>query len=76
MIPPMEQVSFLQVFNAIFTCSESTYFCEGFKFSAHKDELIVGNVFVRIFNQMPMFQLEVKFRLSKYNRNQTLFKLV
>ena len=34
-----------------------------FKFSAHKDELVVGNIFVRIFNQMPMFQLEVGFSL-------------
>jgi DnaJ family protein C protein 13 len=31
-----------------------------FKFTAHKDELIVGNIFVRIYNQQPMFQFEVR----------------
>ena len=30
-----------------------------FKFSAHKGELVVGNIFVRIYNHQPMFQLEV-----------------
>ena len=30
-----------------------------FRFSAHKDELVVGNVFVRIYNQQPSFPLEV-----------------
>ena len=29
-----------------------------FKFSAHKDELVVGNVFVGIYNEMPEFVLE------------------
>ncbi|XP_037090468.1 dnaJ homolog subfamily C member 13-like isoform X2 [Pollicipes pollicipes] len=29
-----------------------------FCFSAHKDELVVGNVFVRIYNQQPSFALE------------------
>ncbi len=40
------------------TCD--TTFGSEFKFSAHKDELIVGNIFVRIYNQQPMFQLEVR----------------
>lgn len=38
------------------TCDPS--FGSEFKFSAHKDELIVGTIFVRIYNQQPMFQLE------------------
>lgn len=29
------------------------------KYSAHKDELVVGNIFVRIYNEQPEFQLEV-----------------
>lgn len=31
-----------------------------FKFTAHADELIVGSIFVRIYNQQPMFQLLVR----------------
>ncbi len=30
-----------------------------FTFSAHKGELVVGQIFVRIYNHQPMFQLEV-----------------
>ncbi|XP_043196340.1 dnaJ homolog subfamily C member 13-like isoform X3 [Amphibalanus amphitrite] len=29
-----------------------------FRFSAHKDELVVGNIFVRVYNQQPSFPLE------------------
>ena len=39
------------------TCDPS--FGSEFKFTAHKDEIIVGNIFIRIYNQQPMFQLEV-----------------
>ena len=35
-------------------------FGSNFKFTAHEDELIVGDVFVRIYNQQPMFQLKVR----------------
>lgn len=45
------------------TCDPS--FGSEFKFSAHKDELVVGNIFVRIYNQQPMFQLEVSFKVLK-----------
>ena len=41
------------------TCDPS--FGAEFKFSAHKDELVVGNIFVRIYNEQPDFQLEVLF---------------
>ena len=40
------------------TCDPA--FGSNFKFTAHEDELIVGDVFVRIYNQQPMFQLKVK----------------
>lgn len=30
-----------------------------FRFTSHKDELVVGNIFVRIYNEMPEFPLEV-----------------
>lgn len=40
------------------TCDPS--FGSNFKFSAHEDELIVGGIFVRIFNIQPMFQLHVR----------------
>ena len=39
------------------TCDPS--FGSEFKFTAHKDEIVVGNIFIRIYNQQPMFQLEV-----------------
>jgi DnaJ family protein C protein 13 len=40
------------------TCDPS--FGAGFKFSAHQDELLVGGVFIRIYNLQPMFQLKVR----------------
>ena len=33
-----------------------------FTFSAHRDELVVGGVFVRVYNQQPSFPLEVSRR--------------
>ena len=61
------------------TCDPS--FGSEFKFTAHKDEIIVGNIFIRIYNQQPMFQLEVfnlfvvflsfMFRFSKRSQNLT-----
>ena len=39
-------------------CDDPSFGSE-FKFSAHKDEIIVGSIFVRIYNEQPMFQLEV-----------------
>ncbi len=44
------------------TCDPA--FGSNFKFSAHKDELIVGDIFVRIFNLQPMFQLTVRSALK------------
>ena len=35
-----------------------------FKFSAHKDELVVGNIFVKIYNEMPEFVLEEPKRFA------------
>ncbi len=40
------------------TCDPN--FGSTFKFTAHDNELIVGTIFVRIFNQQPMFQLQVR----------------
>ena len=31
-----------------------------FKFSIHEKELVIGEVFVRIYNEQPNFQLEVR----------------
>jgi hypothetical protein len=42
-----------------------------FQFSAHKGELVVGNVFVRIYNQQPMFQLEVGLSVDFYRKPRT-----
>ena len=39
------------------TCDPS--FGADFKFSAHEDQLVVGNVFVKIYNEQPDFPLEV-----------------
>ena len=39
------------------TCDPS--FGADFKFSAHEDQLVVGNVFVKIYNEQPDFSLEV-----------------
>jgi len=36
-------------------------FGSNFKYTAHENELVVGTIFVRIFNQNPMFQLEVSY---------------
>ena len=38
-----------------------------FKYSAHKDELVVGNIFVRIYNEQPEFQLEVKIKIISFH---------
>ena len=40
------------------TCDPS--FGADFKFSAHKDQLVVGSVFVKIYNEQPDFPLEVR----------------
>lgn len=40
------------------TCDPS--FGATFKFTAHEDELVVGDIFLRIYNQQPMFTLLVK----------------
>ena len=37
------------------TCDPS--FGAEFKFSAHKDQLVVGNIFVKIYNEQPDFQV-------------------
>ncbi len=39
------------------TCDPA--FGSNFKFTAHENELVVGGIFVRIFNQQSMFQLRV-----------------
>ena len=44
------------------TCDPS--FGSEFKFTAHKDEIVVGNIFIRIYNQQPMFQLEVNINFN------------
>lgn len=36
-----------------------------FKFSAHRDELMVGGLFVKIYNNQPTFQIQVSFSLSQ-----------
>ena len=60
------------------TCDPS--FGSEFKFTAHKDEIVVGNIFIRIYNQQPMFQLEVInfIRLSslmfRFSKKVTKFK--
>jgi len=37
--------------------SEEALYNTNFVYSAHKDELVIGEIFVRIYNQQPMFQL-------------------
>ena len=37
--------------------SEEALYSTNFVYSAHKDELVIGEIFVRIYNQQPMFQL-------------------
>ena len=37
--------------------SEEALYSTSFVYSAHKDELVIGEIFVRIYNQQPMFQL-------------------
>ncbi len=44
------------------TCDPA--FGSNFKFTAHENELVVGAVFVRIFNQQPMFQLQEPKRFA------------
>lgn len=39
------------------TCDPT--FGASFKFSSHENELVVGDIFVRIYNEQPMFQLKV-----------------
>ena len=34
-----------------------------FEFSLHKKELVIGEVFVRIYNEQPTFPLEVRLHL-------------
>jgi DnaJ family protein C protein 13 len=49
------------------TCDPA--FGSNFKFTAHEDELIVGDIFVRIFNLQPMFQLKVSVARLKVHRS-------
>ncbi len=44
------------------TCDPA--FGSNFKFTAHENELVVGGIFVRIFNQQPMFQLQEPKRFA------------
>ena len=39
-------------------CDDSSY-GESFKYDALKDELVVGEIYVRVFNEQPTFVLEV-----------------
>lgn len=39
------------------TCDPT--FGASFKFSTHEGELVVGDIFVKIYNRQPMFQLRV-----------------
>ncbi|XP_054167917.1 dnaJ homolog subfamily C member 13-like [Oppia nitens] len=44
-------------------CPDTTY-GSTFEFSSHKEELIVGDIFVRIYNDQPMFPLETPKRFT------------
>lgn len=39
-------------------CDDTTY-GESFVYDALKDELVVGEIYVRVFNEQPTFVLEV-----------------
>lgn len=48
-------------------CKERTsdlHVDDAFVYSAHADELIVGHVFVRIFNEQPSYQIDVPLRFA------------
>ena len=47
-------------------CEDSSY-GEGFKYDALKDELVVGEIYVRVFNEQPTFVLEVCMKLSVFS---------
>lgn len=38
---------------------------DNFKYNAHKDELIIGEIFVRIYNEQPSFPIEVSVSRQK-----------
>lgn len=37
---------------------------DSFVYSAHIGELIIGNIFVRIYNEQPTYQIEVRYFLK------------
>ena len=39
--------------------TEDSTYGESFKYDALKDELVVGEIYVRVFNEQPTFVLEV-----------------
>lgn len=38
-----------------------------FSFSSHKEELVIGGVYIRIYNQQPTFTIEVNIRNPAFN---------
>lgn len=35
-------------------------------FSSHRNELIVGNIFIRVFNEQPQYTIKVNIRLKLF----------
>ena len=46
-----------------------------FKYSAHEKELIIGHVFIRLFNQQPTYVLEVSYLLNEHKNEWMKMKL-
>jgi DnaJ family protein C protein 13 len=38
----------------------------GLTFSSHRNELIVGNIFIRVFNEQPHYTIKVKLDFSLF----------
>lgn len=44
--------------------TEDSTYGESFKYDALKDELVVGEIYVRVFNEQPTFVLEVRVHIT------------
>lgn len=56
-----ELIDYLETQRQSVTEEADPAFGAGFIFSAHKDELKIGGIFIRIYNEQPTYPLEVYY---------------
>lgn len=62
----MELLEFLEDRKKCF-CTENSYSTLDFRFSSHKKELVIGDIFIRLYNEQPAFELKVSIFFLLFN---------